>query len=143
VAEPDPQLRRIERNAVIACLAMAVAAWGLARGGWMAPAGVVAGGALVSLSYRGIKAGIDALVAATGTGATRAPVVVGLVKFLSRYALLAVVAYVTMIRLRLPPVAVFAGASSFVVAVSVEALRGVLRRGDTARDHDAQADPPT
>jgi hypothetical protein len=30
-----------------------------------------------------------------------------------------------MARLRLPPLAVFAGASSFVIAMMVEALRGV------------------
>jgi len=34
-------------------------------------------------------------------------------------------AYVIMARLRLPPLAVFAGASSLVVAVAVEAVRGI------------------
>jgi hypothetical protein len=48
----------------------------------------------------------------------------GLVKFFTRYAILAVAAYVIMARLRLPPLAVFAGASSLVVAVAVEAVRG-------------------
>jgi hypothetical protein len=33
-----------------------------------------------------------------------------------------------MARLRLPPVAVVAGASSFVVAVALEAVRGVASR---------------
>ena len=41
---------------------------------------------------------------------------------------LAVAAYVIMARLKLPPVAVFAGASSLVVAVMVEALRVVRER---------------
>jgi hypothetical protein len=47
------------------------------------------------------------------------------VKFFTRYAILVLAAYVIMARLRLPPVAVFAGASSLVIAVMVEALRGV------------------
>jgi hypothetical protein len=49
---------------------------------------------------------------------------IGLVKFFTRYAILALAAYVIMARLRLPPLAVFAGASSLVVAVAVEAVRG-------------------
>ena len=56
---------------------------------------------------------------------------VGLVKFFTRYAILAAVAYVIMARLGLPPVAVIAGASSAVVAITVEALPG--RRRDALR----------
>ena len=50
-------------------------------------------------------------------------VVVGLVKFFTRYGILAAVAYVIMARLRLPPVAVIAGASSLVIAIMLEAVR--------------------
>jgi hypothetical protein len=50
------------------------------------------------------------------------------VKFFTRYAILAAVAYLIMARLHMPPVAVVAGASSVVVAVAVEALRGVASR---------------
>ncbi len=49
----------------------------------------------------------------------------GLVKFFTRYGILALAAYVIMARLRLPPLAVFAGASSLVIAVAVEAARGI------------------
>ncbi len=81
------------------------------------------------ISYRGIKGGIDALVGAVSGGANgRIRTAIGLVKFFTRYAILAAAAYVIMARLRLPPVAVFAGASSFVVAVTVEAVRGVVSR---------------
>ena len=104
---------------MIACAALAVAA-GIVTRGVEAPLGVLGGGALVAISYRGIKAGISAVV----TGGAK-PVAIGLVKFFTRYAILAVAAYVIMARLRLPPVAVFAGASSLVIAVMVEALRGV------------------
>jgi hypothetical protein len=102
---------------------MAAGAWAMARGGAAAPLGVLGGGALVWISYRGIKGGIDALTGTvTGRGGVRAAI--GLVKFFTRYAILAVAAYVIMARLRLPPLAVFAGASSLVVAVAVEAVRG-------------------
>lgn len=132
MAEPDPLLRRIERNAAIACGAMALVAWAVARGAVAAPLGVIAGGALVAISYRGIKAGIDAVIQAMGGGRTaRFGTIVGLVKFFTRYAILAAAAYVIMARLRLPPVAVFAGASSLVVAVMVEVLRGVPRQRQT------------
>ena len=105
MAETDDALRRLERDSVIACAALAAAAAVLTRR--LEPAlGVIGGGALAAVSYQGIKAGIS-----------------GLVKFFTRYAILAVGAYVIMARLRLPPVAVIAGASSFVIAVMFEALR--------------------
>jgi hypothetical protein len=119
--ETDPLLRRVERNAVVACAAMAAIAWAAARGAAAAPAGVFGGGALAWISYRGIKSGIDVLM---GTAQPGASVAIGLVKFFTRYAILAVAAYVIMARFRMPPVAVVAGASSLVVAVAVEALRG-------------------
>ena len=127
MTEVDPVLRRVERNGVIACGVMAAIAWAIARGRLGAPLGVVGGGLLVAVSYRGIKGGIDALVGGmTGTadGKSRAGhAAIGLVKFFTRYGILAAAAYVIMARLRLPPLAVFAGASSLVVAVTVEALR--------------------
>ena len=127
MAESDLTLRRIERHSVVACLVLAAAA-GIVTRRVDAPLGVLGGGALAAISYRGIKAGISALVDAAG-GAGRRAVAVGLVKFFTRYAILAVAAYVIMARLRLPPVAVFAGASSLVVAVTFEALRGFSGSG--------------
>lgn len=112
---------------MLACAAMAAAAWAIARGDVSAPAGVFGGGALVWISYRGIKAGIDVLAGPrreSGGAPGRVSVAIGLVKFFTRYAILAVAAYVIMARLRMPPLAVFAGASSLVVAVALEALRG-------------------
>jgi hypothetical protein len=129
MAESDLALRRIERYSLIACAALAVAA-GIVTRRLDAPLGVVGGGALVAISYRGIKAGISALVDAGGGEAGGSKkVVIGLVKFFTRYAILAVAAYVIMARLRLPPVAVFAGASSLVIAVMIEALRGLSQPG--------------
>ena len=125
MVESDPTLRRIERYGVLACALLAVAA-GLATRRMDAPLGVLGGGALVAISYRGIKAGVGALVdAGTGGAGGARNIAIGLVKFFTRYAILAVAAYVIMARLRLPPLAVFAGASSLVIAVMVEALRGL------------------
>ena len=99
------------------------------------PLGVLGGGGLAAISYLGIKAGITAVVDASEAshagGGTRVArnVTIGLVKFFTRYAILAVAAYVIMARLRLPPVAVFAGASSLVLAVAFEALRGFSGSG--------------
>ena len=128
--EPDPMLRRMERGAITACLAMAAAAWVIAHGRVDAPLGVLGGGLLVLISYKGIKGGIDALVGAVSEGGAGGGqrTAIGLVKFFTRYAILAAVAYVIMARLRLPPVAVCAGASSLVVAVTFEAVRGVAPR---------------
>ncbi len=126
---------------MIACAVMAAAAWALARGAVDAPLGVLGGGALAWISYHGIKSGIDAITCAglpaeapsakaeapgaKAGGWTAGRRARGLVKFFTRYAILAVAAYVIMARLRLPPLAVFAGASSLVVAVAVEAVRGI------------------
>ena len=126
VAETDAVLRRVERNGLIVCVAAAVLAWIVARGRIDAPLGVIGGGLLALISYRGIKGGIDTLVVAmSGDGAGRLRTAIGLVKFFTRYAILAVAAYVIMARLKLPPLAIVAGASSLVAAVMVEALRGV------------------
>ena len=121
MTEIDPVIRRLERTGIAACAVMAAVAWAVARGNLAAPAGVFGGGALVWISYRGIKGGVDVLV---GSVTGRVGVAVALVKFFTRYAILAVAAYVIMARLRMPPLAVIAGASSLVVAVAVEALRG-------------------
>jgi hypothetical protein len=115
----------MERNGLVACGAMAVVAWAVARGRLAAPLGVVAGGALVARSYLGIKGGIDGLVGAAAGENGRLNAAFRLVKFFTRYAILSAAAYVVMARLRLPPVAVFAGASSIVVAVMFEAVRRV------------------
>jgi hypothetical protein len=122
VSDIDAALHRVERDGLIACGAMAAAAWALSRGDANAPLGVIGGGVLVWISYRGIKSGIDAM---TGIGGGTRIKAIGLVKFFTRYAILAVAAYVIMARLRLSPLAVFAGASSLVVAVAVEAVRGI------------------
>jgi hypothetical protein len=118
-------LRQFERDAVLACLALAALA--AVAGGLGACAGVLGGGGLAALSYRGLKAGVyGGIGPATGRG-------FALVKFFTRYAILAVAAYVMLARLRLPAWAVAAGVSSLAVALGVAVARtfGSSRQGNS------------
>jgi hypothetical protein len=144
LADADPLLRRIERTAVIACIVMAGAAFVLGGGRWSPVAGVLGGGLLVAISYRTIGSGVGGLVellaggdrrpsadADSGetAGAAAAPGVAWAVTVvLGRYALLALLAYVMIARLRLHPLGLLAGASSFVAAASIEALRLLMKK---------------
>ncbi len=113
-------LRYFERDAILACLVMAVAAAFWPGGGWPLAGSVVAGGLLSAVSYRGVKAGVDA---ALGGQAGRPW---ALVKFFTRYAILAFAAYVMLARLRVSPVGLIAGASSLVIAAGAAAARFVF-----------------
>ncbi len=140
----DVLFKRIERTAVVICLLMSVAALALTRGRAAAALAVLAGGLLASVSYRLIVASAGTLATTlappggtTPTGSQesglpapqprRSPVVAGATAA-GRYALLALLAYVMIARLRLPPLGLLAGASSVVAAVSVEAVRFLLTK---------------
>jgi hypothetical protein len=127
VTATDALLRRIEITAAVVCLGFACVALILARGRPGPAIAVLAGGALVAVSYYTIKSAADVVVAAMagGDAATRARrrVVWTVVRIATRYALLAFLAYVMISRLRLHPLGLLAGASSVVAAVSVEAVR--------------------
>ncbi|HUP28579.1 MAG TPA: hypothetical protein VM122_00290, partial [Usitatibacter sp.] len=123
-----PLLRRLERTAWIACLVMAAAAYVISRGQWRPVFGVLGGGLLIAVSYRTIGSGVSGLVeriarpaGASGTPPPGVGKTVVLVVF--RYALLALLAYVMIARLRLHPLGLLAGASSVVAAATVEAFR--------------------
>jgi hypothetical protein len=121
--ERDPLLRRVERHALAACGAMALAAFALERGRPDAALGVLGGGLLSAISYGTTKATIDAVMgpATTGRPRRRWRAVAGVV---ARYGVLVALAYVMIVRLRLNPAGVIAGASSLVVAAGWEAVRG-------------------
>jgi hypothetical protein len=129
--EADPTLRGVERNALIICTAMAAAACFVPPRPGMSLA-VLAGGLLVGFSYWSLKMGVSALVAAiTGTEGGRpgrGNMARQLAKLVLRYALLALLAYVMIARLRLHPWGLLAGASSVVAGVSIEAIRLVLKK---------------
>ena len=134
--ERDSTLRSVERNAFLICAAMtAVACFVPPR-----PAvalGVVGGGLLVGVSYWSLKSSVTALVDLLAAGSSgmsdepamrRANMRREIVKLTLRYALLGLLAYVMIARLRLHPWGLLAGASSVVAGVSVEAVRFVLKK---------------
>jgi len=108
-------LARLQRNALMSCAFMAVAAIAIARD-WRAGVAVIGGGVLIATSLLSIRGGLDDVSARRRTGRA-------LLKIAGRYALLAFLAYVMIARLRLPPLGLIAGASSVVAAAGVEALR--------------------
>jgi len=131
--DADWTVRRVERTAWFACGGMALLAL-LIAGGAPGPAlAVLAGGALIALAYWSLKAGVSVLDSpvqdgqGTGPGAGKRTAT-AVLKIAGRYALLAFLAYVMIARLRLHPLGLFAGASSFVAAVSIETLRLLIRK---------------
>ena len=99
---------------------------GVLIGGLTWGGGILGGGALAALSYWAIRSSVDALVQAMRGGPPDShPGTTRLVlTLLGRHALLAIVAYVIIVRLRLHPVGVLMGASAVVVAAAREAIRG-------------------
>ena len=127
----DPLLRRVEITALVLCAVMAAAALALARGAPGPAMAVLAGGLLTLTSYWSIKIGLSGLITtnAASDGAPFRPSRGRIVLQLAgRYALLGLLGYVMIARLRLHPVALLAGASSFVGAVAVEAVRLFVKK---------------
>jgi hypothetical protein len=123
----DPFLRRFERDAIFACLVMAVVALVGPGGGAAQGAAVLCGGGLAAVSYWALKGAVDAGLSG-GKGATWT-----LVKFFTRHAILASVAYVMLARLRLHPIGLIVGATSLVAAACAAAVRRITstsRPGD-------------
>ena len=121
-------VERIARDAAIICGVMVAVAvvW---KRDFAAPAGVAAGGLLIALSFRAIQGAVDALIRSRSGGETpRKKARFQLVKFFTRHAILALAAYVMMMRLRVDPVAMLMGVSSLAAAAAVEALRGLRWR---------------
>jgi hypothetical protein len=138
VEADDVLLRRVERTAAMVCGATAAGTL-LLSGGRPGPAvAVLAGGLLAGVSYHSLKAGVSSLVRVTAaepadrTGSSgrhgRSRVSAALAKVVVRYALLALLAYVMIARLRLHPLGLLAGVSSVVAAVSLEALRLLMKK---------------
>lgn len=110
--------------ALIVCAGMAVLA--LVVSGWRPAASVIGGGLLVAFSYWTIRSGVNTLADSTRGGPPRVGAI--MVRVLTRYALLVLLAYVMIARLRLHPLGLLAGASSVVAAASVEAFRLLLKK---------------
>ena len=130
-------LFRIGRDTGIVCGVFAVIAAGLWPGEWQIPLGVIGGGALVAVSLWAIRGSVDAWLGRAmraemaGEG-VQPGATLGLVKFFTRYAMLALAAYVMMARLHIDPVGMLAGVSALGVAAGVEAIRS-MRAPDATR----------
>ena len=123
MTEPDALLRRVERDGkLLAAVAILVAL--LVPGGGVQMALAVAGGASISaISYWAIKRGVSGISHAVLVRNARPRTARGLVALIVRYALLAGIAYVMIVRLRLPPVGLLGGASVIPAAAAVELAR--------------------
>lgn len=122
-------IERLVRNTAVSCVAIAAIAAAWSRG-FRAPLGVLGGGLLIGLSYWAIRGTVDALISRR-SGLDEIPenrARFQLVKFFTRHGMLALAAYVMMVRLHLDPVGLLAGVSSLAVAVAVEVLRDVRWR---------------
>jgi hypothetical protein len=121
-------IARLARNTVIGCVVMAAFAAAWTRDIPM-PLGVLGGGLLIGLSFWTIRGAVDALIAVRTSGETPAKSTgFQLVKFFTRHGMLALAAYVMMVRLHLDPLGLLAGVSSLVIAAAVEVLRDLRWR---------------
>ena len=136
--EPDASLRRVQRDAAIICLALAALAVVMMRGRPEGALGVLAGGALMAVSYAAIKGGVDAARGRNraGSGLASRPLpraassaaAWAAFRFIARYGVIAVLAWAILVPLHAHPLGVFAGVTPPVLAIGVEAIRLVHRR---------------
>ena len=131
-------LDRIVRNTAVSCVVIAALAAAWTRG-FRAPLGVLGGG-LSDRAFllghpghggRADRASIGCRAIAAKPRRRRNPCKPSrfpLVKFFTRHGMLALAAYVMMVRLHLDPVGLLAGVSSLAVAVAVEVLRDLRWR---------------
>jgi len=132
-------IARVARNTALACLAIALLFFVWKRT-LAASIAVLGGGLLIGLSFWAIRGTIDTLITRKRALSRRRPegakadetggnsTAFALVKFFTRHGIVAVAAYVMMVRLHLDPVGLLAGVSSLGVAVGVEALRDLRWR---------------
>lgn len=118
----DALLDRLQRTAAMCCIAMALVALVITRD-WWAAVSVMGGGVLIGISFVSIRGAIEGLASGPHDHAPRPTAGRLLVKMAGRYALLALLAYVMIARLRLHPLGLVAGASSVVAAAALEARR--------------------
>ena len=121
-------IARIARDTAWACVAIAVV-FAIVMRTLAAPLGVIGGGLLIGLSFWAIRGSVDTLIALRSGGETGGKSSgFKLVKFFTRHAIVALAAYVMMVRLHLEPVGLLAGVSSLGIAVAIESFRDVRWR---------------
>lgn len=130
MSDGDDLLPRIERRAVWFAVGAAVLAVVVPQAGPGVAAGVLGGALIGGVSYWAIKRGVNGLSADVEGGAdVRARTGRALIILVGRYALLALIAYVMIARLRLSPMGLLVGASMIPAAAVVEALATLRKHG--------------
>jgi hypothetical protein len=130
-SEPDPSLRRVQRDSAIIAAAAVLLALALQGGRPEGAVGVLAGAGLMGVSYAAIKGGVTALVQGTleaGRGApgghvSRVRVAWILLTFIGRYLVIGLAAWAVLVPLRAHPLGLFAGVTVPVLAIAIEAVR--------------------
>ena len=127
-------LRRLERGAVIWCVLAAGAVLALAPSRTDVLLGIAGGGVLAIVSFYAIRGSVDAAVRALapgpgGSDPARARLGPLVVKMTGRYALLALLAYVMIARLRLHPLGLLLGMTALAASATAEAVRSLGRSG--------------
>ena len=127
-------LKGLERRAILLAVAFAAAALVWPSAGPMTAAGVLGGALIAGISYVGIRRGVDGLAEALAGGASaRARLARALTMLVGRYALLALIAYVMISRLRLSPLGLLVGVSVIPLAAAIEVLVASWSFRKTAR----------
>jgi hypothetical protein len=127
-------LRRLERGAVIWCVLAGGAVLALAPSRTDVLLGIAGGGVLAIVSFYAIRGSVDAAVRALapapgGSDPARARLGPLVVKMTGRYALLALLAYVMIARLRLHPLGLLLGMTALAASATAEAVRSLGRPG--------------
>ncbi len=130
-SEPDPSLRRVQRDSAIIAAAAVLLALALQEGRPEGALGVLAGAGLMGVSYAAIKGGVTAIVQGTleaGRGApgghvSRGRVAWVLLKFIGRYLVIGLAAWAVLVPLRAHPLGLFAGVTVPILAIGIEAVR--------------------
>lgn len=130
--ERDPTLRRIVFNSAVITIGVAAVALASESGGLDRAIGVLAGAGLMAFSYRVIRQSVDArtdrVVAEGGNeGLSRRAGIASaawtLTKYVTRYGVIAVAAWVVLVPLHASAGGVFAGVSAPVAAIALEAFK--------------------
>ena len=136
-------LRRLERGALVWCALAAVGVLALAPSRTDVLLGIAGGGILAIVSFYAIRGSVDAAVRAFAPAAKPIPELAPqpatrlgmgslIVKMSGRYALLALLAYVMIARLRLHPLGLLLGMTALAASATAEAVRSLGRPGSAS-----------
>ena len=136
-------LRRLERGALVWCALAAVGVLALAPSRTDVLLGIAGGGILAIVSFYAIRGSVDAAIRAFAPAAepipepapqpaTRPGMGSLVAKMAGRYALLALLAYVMIARLRLHPLGLLLGMTALAASATAEAVRSLGRPGSAS-----------